>query len=210
MRATANLPRQLSHPPRTRGRRRPTGDESTAPTIGRTVWIVTAAGPPGEEVLDSAEDLAGRAPGARSRRVAGGLVIVAALVAALFAFQALQPDPVAEQQAEPSATTATSRADPSLVDDSARRLYGDTGIGGAQGFSTAIRAANAVVDEYCRSGIPSWAATLISSGESYDRAIFLMTPANRRYGTFVVQVELTWSVDHYLYAVVAGHIEQCV
>lgn len=172
------------------------------------MWIVTAAGPPGEEVLDSAEDPADEAPTPGSRRLVGALLLVAVLITALFAFQALQPDPVAEPE-QPRATTATSRADPSLVDESARRLSGDTGVGGVQGFSTAIRAANAVVDEYCRTDIPSWAATLITSGESYDRAIFLMSPANRRYGTFVVQVELTWSVDHYLYAVVAGHVEQC-
>ncbi|MBA3338783.1 MAG: hypothetical protein H0T54_03380 [Geodermatophilaceae bacterium] len=169
---------------------------------------MTAAGSPGEEVLDSAEDT-GRDVSPRSRRLAGALVLVAVLVVGLFAFRALQPEPVADQS-EPSATSTTSRADPSLVDDSARRLYGDSGIGGAQNFSTAINAATTVVRVLCRTDIPSWAATLVTSSDSYDQATFLMSPANRTYGTFVVQVELTWSVDHYLYAVVAGHIEQCV
>ena len=173
--------------------------------------IVTAVGPPGEEVLDSDEDSPVRKATPGPRRLVGGLVLVVAVVAGLFAFQALQPDPVIDQ-AEPTTTTTTttSPADPSLVDASARRLSGDTGIGGAQSFSTAIRAATAVVRQLCRSDIPSWAATLVTSNESYEQATFLMTPANRRYGTFFVQVELTWSVDHYLYAAVAGHVERCV
>ncbi|MDQ3733191.1 MAG: hypothetical protein M3400_04190 [Actinomycetota bacterium] len=172
---------------------------------------MTAGGAPSEEVLDSAEDAAGRRATPGPRRVAGALVLVAAVVAGLFAFQALQPDPVRDQtQPSATSTSATSRADPSLVDDSARRLTGDTGIGGARSFSTAIRAATAVVRDLCRSDIPSWAATLVTSDESYERATFLMTPANRRYGTFVVQVELTWSADRYLYAAVAGHVERCV
>lgn len=139
----------------------------------------------------------------------GFLVLIVAVLAGLFAFQALQPDLVADQ-AEPSQIATTSRADPSLVDDTARRLTGDTGIGGSQTFSTAIRAATSVVRTLCRSDIPSWAATLVTSSDSYDEATFLMTPANRAYGTFVVQVELTWSGDHYLYAAVAGHVERCV
>jgi len=140
------------------------------------------------------------------------MLIVAAVIAGLFAFQALQPDPVTDQADSSESDTAatTTRADPSLVDESATRLTGDTGIGGSQNFSTAIRAATAVVRALCRSDIPSWAATLVTSAESYEQATFLMTPANRRNGTFVVQVELTWSVDRYLYAAVAGHVERCV
>lgn len=168
---------------------------------------VSGAGIPSEDLLDSAQPE--RTPGSRPwllPALAVGLVL-----AGLFGFQALQPEPVPDssETASVGQTSEEPPADPSLVDASARRLYGDVGVGGAQNFSTAIRAANAVVDVYCRSDIPSWSASLISSGESYDRAIFLMTPANRRYGTFVVQVELTWIVDQYSFAVVAGHVEQC-
>ena len=173
---------------------------------------MTGIGPPPEEVIDSDEDPARRnaAPGPRR---AIGVLVVAAVIAGLFAFQALQPDPVDDSAGSTTSSTestSTARADPSLVDESATRLTGDTGIGGSQTFSTAIRAATAVVRLLCRSDISSWAATLVTSDESYATATFLMSPANRRDGTFIVQVELTWSENRYLYAAVAGHVERCV
>lgn len=166
---------------------------------------MTAAGAPGEELLDSVEPER-RPP---SRRWAVPVVAVLIVTAGLFGFQALQPHPVAEQT-QPSATSETSTADPALVDASARRLYGEVPPTGAQSFSSAVRAANEVVQIHCRAEVPSWAASLVSSDDSYDQAVFLMSPANRAFGTFVVQVELTWTVDHFAYAVVAGHVERCV
>lgn len=169
---------------------------------------VTATGSPGEELLDSAE--AEPRPRSRPWLTVAGLVVAA--LAALFAFQALQPAPVADQPiSTPTSEMAPSgeAVDPSLVDASASRIYGELQPGGLQGFSTAVRAANEVVRIHCRTDIPSWSASLISSENSYATAVFLMSPANRAYGTFVVQVELTWAVDHYAYAVVAGHAEQC-
>lgn len=169
---------------------------------------MTGTGPPSEDLLDSA----GPDTHPRSRPRAGLVVSIAAVllvVAGLFGFQALQPEPAAEP-AQPTQISETATADPSLVDASARRLYGELPPLGAQSFSAAVSAATQVVRIHCRPEVPSWAATLISSGDSYDRATFLMSPANRRYGTFVVQVELTWMVDHFAYAVVAGHVERCV
>lgn len=166
---------------------------------------VTASGAPSEEVLDSAE----HEPGPRSRRWLGVVLVVIAVLAGLFAFQALQPDPVTDS-AEPTHTSAPAAADPSLVDASARRTYGESARTGAQSFALAVRVANDVVHIYCRPDIPSWAATLVTSENSYERATFLMSPANRTYGTFIVQVELTWTGDHYSFGVVAGHLERCV
>lgn len=166
---------------------------------------VTAAGAPSEELLDSAE----QEPRPRSR---GWVALVLALLLVaigLFGFQALQPDPVTGR-AEPTQTSVTSAADPSLVDASARREYGESQRTGVQSFSLAVRVANDVVRIYCRADVPSWAANLVSSSESYEQATFLMSPANRAYGTFFVQVELTWTVDHYSFAAVAGHLERCV
>jgi len=176
--------------------------------MGRTLGTVTATGSPGEEVIDSAEP----EPGPPSRRWLAAAVAAVALLGALFGFQALQPDPVPDQplSTPTSSSTSTDAADPSLVDASATRIYGELQPEGLQNFSTAVGAATDVVRIYCRTDIPSWSATLISSGNAYDQAVFLMSPANRAFGTFVVQVELTWTVDHYAYAVVAGHVERCV
>lgn len=168
---------------------------------------VTAGGAPGEEVLDSAEP--GPGPRPRLRRWLGAGLVILAVLAGLFAFQALQPDPVSDTQASPTRTSASPTADPSLVDDSARRTYGESPRTGAQGFSLAVRVADDVVHIFCRRDIPSWAATLVTSADAYSQATFLMSPANREFGTFVVQVELTWTVDHYSYAAVTGHLEQC-
>jgi hypothetical protein len=167
---------------------------------------VTATGSPGEELLDSTEPEPEPKP--RARRWLAAATLVGAVLAALFGFQALQPDPVPDQPVS-TPTSTSAAADPSLVDASARRIYGELEPDGLQNFSTAVRAATDVVRIHCRADIPSWSASLISSGEAYDEAVFLMSPANRAFGTFVVQVELTWSVDHYAYAVVAGHAEQC-
>ncbi len=167
---------------------------------------VTATGTPGEELLDSTE------PERSSRSwpwVVPAMAVLVA-VAALFGFQALQPDPMADIAQPTRATTETVTADPSLVDASARRLYGEVPPTGAQGFSSAVSAATSVVRTLCRPDVPSWAARLISSDDSYDQATFLMSPANRAFGTFVVQVELTWTVDHFSYAAVAGQVERCV
>lgn len=137
------------------------------------------------------------------------LVTILIAAAGVFGFQALQPDPITEPR-QPSPTSQPAAAEPSLVDASARRLYGDIEPTGAQGFSSAVRAATDVVRTFCRTDIPSWAASLVSSDDSYDQAVFVMSPANRAFGTFVVQVELSWTVDHFAYAVVAGHVERCV
>lgn len=158
-----------------------------------------------EDVLDSA-DAGLKGPGRRWLRIT---LVCLALLGGLLAFQALAPDPVPELDGS-AGRIETSAAEPSLVDASARRLYGDSAITGAQTFSTAVRAANAVVEIYCRPDVPSWSATLITSDDSYDQATFLMSPANRRYGTFVVQVELSWEVDRYSFAVIAGHVERCL
>lgn len=166
---------------------------------------VTATGT-GEEFLDSAEP----EPRPRSRRWLVAAAVVGVVLAALFGFQALQPDPVPEQPVSSPTSSSAEVADPSLVDASAARIYGELQLDGLQSFSTAVRAATTVVRIHCRTDIPSWAASLVSSGVAYDQAVFLMSPANRAYGTFVVQVELTWTVDHYAYAVVAGHVERCV
>jgi len=168
---------------------------------------VTAAGAPSEEVSEEILDSSEQGPRSRTRQWVVPVAAVLLVLATLFGFQALQPD--APEQAPPS-ETGGSAADPSLVDASARRLSGEVTPSGVQGFSTALSAATEVVRLHCRADIPSWSATLISSGENYDEAIFLMSPANRRFGTFVVQVELTWIDDHYGYAVVAGHVERCI
>jgi len=172
------------------------------------VWPVTAAGSLGEELIDSAD----AKPTPRPWRLLTVAAVIVAIAAGLFAFQALQPEPAPDQSTStpsPTEESTTSPADPSLVDASASRIYGELQPGGLQGFSSAVRAANDVVLIHCRTDIPSWSANLISSENSYATAVFLMSPANRAYGTFVVQVELTWTVDHYAYAVVAGHAEQC-
>ncbi len=167
---------------------------------------VTAAGAPSEELLDSAEREV--RPVSRRRWVLP-LVVLLVAAASLFGFQALQPAPFTEPpQASP--TSESVAAEPALVDASARRLYGEVAPTGAQGFSSAVRAATEVVQTLCRTDIPSWAASLVSSDDSYGQAVFLMSPANRAFGTFVVQVELTWTVDHFGYAAVAGHVERCV
>ncbi len=167
---------------------------------------VTAADAPSEELLDSAE----REVRPVSRRPwVLPLVVLLVAAAGLFGFQALQPVPFTEPR-KTSPTSQSVAADPSLVDASARRLYGDVEPTGAQSFSSAVRAATEVVKTLCRTDIPSWAASLVSSDDSYDQAVFLMSPANRAFGTFVVQVELSWTVDHFAYAAVAGHVERCV
>lgn len=168
---------------------------------------VTATGSAGEELLDSTEP----EPRPPSRRWLAAAIAAVAFLVVLFGFQALQPDPVPDEpMSSPTSTsTSTKAGDPSLVDASATRIYGDLPADGLQNFSTAVSAATDVVRIYCRTDITSWSASLISSGNSYDQAIFLMSPANRAFGTFVVQVELTWTVDHYAYAVVAGHVERC-
>lgn len=171
---------------------------------------MTGPGAPREDVLDSADPEPRPLP---RRWLALGIPVAALLIVAavLFGLQALQPDPPTEQVQTPAtgSSSAATTADPSLVDDTARRLYGDLPPMGARNFSTAVRAATDVVNIYCRPDIPSWSATLITSGDSYDRAIFLMSPANRRFGTFVVQVELVWAGDRFAYSVVAGHVERC-
>lgn len=171
---------------------------------------MTAAGPPSEDILDSTEVLPRPRRRSPALRLAALLVLVVAVLGALYAFQALQPEPVQDQASPSPSPAATSRADPSLVDQSARRLYGELEPTGARSFSAAARAATTVAEMSCRDDIPSWAATLVSSGEAYLEATFLMSPANRRYGTFVLQVELTWLEDHYTYAVVAGQVERCL
>lgn len=161
-----------------------------------------------EDLLDSTQD----GPQRASRRWVMIVVTLALVAAAAVGFQALQPDPVPtpESAQETTASTDGERVvDRVLVDASAARLYGDLEPGGGQNFFTAASAAEDVVQIHCRPDIPSWAAALITSGNSYDTAVFIMSPANRRYGTFVVQVELTWAGDHYSYAVVAGHVERC-
>jgi len=171
---------------------------------------VTETGSPGEELLDSTESESESSPTLRRWLVAAAVVGIA--LAALFGFQALQPDPVPDPPTATATPTtpAPDVADPSLVDASATRLYGDLPPAGVQNFSTAVNAATDVVRMQCRPDIVSWSASLIRSGNAYDQAVFLMSPANRSFGTFVVQVELTWAVDHYSYAVVAGHVERCV
>jgi len=176
--------------------------------VRRTVWPVTVAGSPGEELIDSAD----AKPTPRPWRLLTVAAVIVAIAAGLFAFQALQPEPAPDQSTStpsPTEESTTSPADPSLVDASARRLYGDLQPEGTQSFSTAVSAATDIVRIYCRPDIPSWAATLITSDDAYNQATFLMSPANRAYGTFVVQVELTWSTDHYAFAVIAGHVERC-
>lgn len=169
---------------------------------------MTGTGAAAEDVLDSAEGQ----PKPSKRAWVAVVILALAVAVGLLGFQALQPDPAAdraESTAGATAPEAGAAADPSLVDSSARRLYGELPPQGSRTFSSAVRAANDVVRIHCRPDVPSWAATLISSGDGYDEATFIMSPANRRYGTFVVQVELVWSVDHYSYAVVAGHVERC-
>ncbi len=166
---------------------------------------VTAAGAPSEELLDSAEREVTPVP----RPWILPLVVILLAAVGVFGFQTLQPDPITEPR-QTSPTSQPAAADPSLVDASARRLYGEIEPTGAQSFSSAVRAATEVVQALCRTDIPSWAASLVSSDDSYDRAVFLMSPANRAFGTFVVQVELSWTVDHFSYAAVAGHVERCV
>ena len=187
-----------------RGQRHPAGVESTTLCSSTYRGEVTAAGAPSEDLLDSAE----QERRARSRPWAVPVGVLLLVMVGLFGFQALQPDPAAEAP-QPSAISAIAATDPAIVDASARRLNGELPPTGAQGFASALRAATDVVGIHCREDIPSWAARLINSGDGYDQATFVMSPANRTYGTFVVQVELTWTVDHFNYAVVAGHVERC-
>jgi len=193
------------------GQRRPAGAEKycgvrcSAGACASYREEVIAAGAPSEEVLDSAEP----EPTRRSRPWVVPVVMLLVVLAGLFGFRALQPDPV-EEVPRSSTSAEPEDADPSLVDASARRLYGELPPTGAQSFSSAVSAATLVVRMNCRQDIESWAASLITSADSYDQATFLMRPANRALGTFVVQVELTWTVDHFSYAVVAGHVERCV
>ncbi|MDQ4037462.1 MAG: hypothetical protein M3313_03705 [Actinomycetota bacterium] len=172
---------------------------------------MTATGTPGEEILDSAER--GAEPSRGSRRWLGLAALIVAMLAAVLAFPALQPEPASDRRGSSATSDVAASgevADPSLVDASATRIYGELEPDGLQSFSTAVRAATDVVRIHCRADIPSWSASLISSGDAYDAAVFLMSPANRAFGSFVVQVELSWIVDHYSYAVVAGHVERCI
>ncbi|MDQ3476692.1 MAG: hypothetical protein M3492_10280, partial [Actinomycetota bacterium] len=96
---------------------------------------MTAADAPSEELLDSAE----REVRPVSRRPwVLPLVVLLLAAAGLFGLQALQPVPFTEPR-KTSPTSQSVAADPSLVDASARRLYGDVEPTGAQSFSSAVR-----------------------------------------------------------------------
>lgn len=169
---------------------------------------------PAEELLDSG----GSRRGGRARlRAALVLALVAVLaVGGALLFQRLQPTPVDSTAATESSESAEAGGDqaeggdPDLVDESAERVSGDATRSGGPSFAAALTAATEVVETLCSTDIPSWSARLVERApEGYDAAVFLMSPANRSFGTFVVQVELTWVGDHYAYTAVAGHVERC-
>lgn len=175
---------------------------------------------PAEDVLDSGASRRGSRSRLRAALVLGLVVVLAA--GGLLLFQRLQPDPVPADSAEASESAGAGgrggpgggdQAEggaPDLVDESAERVSGDAAANGGPSFSAALSAATEVVETLCSTDIPSWSARLVERApDGYDTAVFLMSPANRSFGTFVVQVELTWVGDHYAYTAVAGHVERC-